>query len=159
MRQKEVAEKRSAAISLCGQPPLTFITPTNRQQWGRTTKAKSNIRNIKYKKKEKNQNNIIKNKHYPTTETIGTSKNKYKNRDKGMCNKMKGKNCIRGSACVLPEQKSRCRLLIEQFSYANCIGRILAPACSLRNLNCCCLHSHFSSAWKKLIFMVVISYM
>lgn len=38
MRQKkkepeeEVAEKRSAAISLCGQPPLTFITPTNRQQ-------------------------------------------------------------------------------------------------------------------------------
>lgn len=30
--EEEVAEKRSAAISLCGQPPLTFITPTNRQQ-------------------------------------------------------------------------------------------------------------------------------
>lgn len=30
--EEEVAEKKSAAISLCGQPPLTFITPTNRQQ-------------------------------------------------------------------------------------------------------------------------------
>lgn len=68
--------ERSATISLCGQPPLTFITPTKCRQKPKSTGTETE-RRLQMEKSKRNKEgnnngngrkNIIKNKHYAATD-------------------------------------------------------------------------------------------
>jgi len=84
-------------FSYCGQPPLTFITPTKCRQKPKSTCTK--IKPPKWKTQGKTANggkNIIKNKHYAATDN-GGKKPRKTHQPKGgrskkgeeMCNKIK----------------------------------------------------------------------